>query len=232
MWIFNIRNLQKIFNFLTPIIYFLSLIGVIFVIYLIKKAPVDIDQGKYTYFMYFHVPFAWLSLIFYALMTLNSALYLSWKYAVSAIFLKIFSQIGTFFCILCLVTGSIWGKLTWGIWWAWDARMTAMFVLFLFYLIHFIVRNNVEKESSQNMILSILTIIGFINIPIIKYSVEILNSVHQTASVKIGSKNMPNSMLFPLLLNFLNFSLFSAAFAMQKFKKEIKKKKFKRKISL
>lgn len=222
----KISNIKNFFDFVWPISVIFFAILMIAGLIVVFNSPEDVRQGLWVKMLYFHVPFAWIALLSYLFLTMMSILYLSWKFTLCSVFLPIVGQIGTFFCALCLITGMIWGHFTWGVWWAWDVRMTSMLMLFLFFLTHFVVRNFIQEEPRQNQIISILTILGFINIPIIKFSVEIWTSVHQKNSLKIlGKSQMPPEMIIPLLIMFFSFCLGCAIFAMWRFNRIIKSKK-------
>lgn len=227
MKIFRIRNINQIFAVVTPILIAMCAILFSIGIYFIGwVSPADFRQGHWVKMMYFHVPAAWIALMTYLCMTICAICYLSWKFMVCGIFLRVLGKIGTFFCAACLITGIVWGKFIWGVWWAWDARLTSMLMLFLFYLTHFIVRNNVHEEPQQDFIVSVLTILGCINLPIIKFSVDLWATVHQKSSLQMfGKASMPMEMIVPLLLMFGSFVCAAAIFSIKDFNNILKKKK-------
>lgn len=227
MKIFKIRNINQIFAVAKPILIATLIFSLLTAIYFIFwVSPADFRQGHWVKMMYFHVPAAWIALMTYVCMTICAICYLSWKFVVCEIFLRVLGKIGTFFCALCLITGIVWGKFIWGVWWAWDARLTSMLMLFLFYLTHFIVRNNVPEEARQGQIISFLTIMGCINLPIIKYSVNLWATVHQKSSLSMfGKASMPMEMITPLLLMFGSFACAAAIFSIIDFNHILAKKK-------
>lgn len=227
MKIFKIRNLKEIFAVAKPILWTMCItlfsIGIYYIFWL---SPEDFRQGHWVKMMYFHVPAAWIALMTYVGMTVCAICYLSWKFVICEIFLQILGKIGTFFCAICLITGIVWGKFIWGVWWAWDARLTSMLMLFLFYLTHFIVRNSVHEEPKQHHIIATLTILGCINLPIIKYSVDLWTTAHQKSSLKMfGKASMPTEMIIPLILMFGSFVCAAAIFSIKDFDTILKKKK-------
>ncbi len=174
-------------------------------------SPADYQQGEYVRIMYVHVPSAWLALAIYALMGITSFVYLVWHNPIFDLIAKASAPIGTLFCFITLVTGSFWGKPIWGTWWVWDARLTSMLILFFFYL-GYLSLVNLSQDQSNNKAPAALAILGCINIPIVKFSVNLWNSLHQPASVfKLGGPSIHSSMLTPLMLMFIAFSLYFLA---------------------
>nr|YP_007890513.1 ABC transporter subunit C [Andalucia godoyi]AGH24007.1 ABC transporter subunit C [Andalucia godoyi] len=165
----------------------------------------DAQQGENARILYLHVPSAWMSLFLYSFMALLSLLYLIWYHPMAFLMAKLTAWIGTLFTFLTLVTGSLWGFPVWGTFWVWDARLTSVFVLFLFYLGYLVLVSSLPNPK----IPSILAIVGFLNIPIIKFSVEWWNTLHQTSSVSAMQSSIHFSMLFPLLFVFFGFLCFA-----------------------
>ena len=164
-------------------------------------APPDYQQGETSRIMYIHVPSAWLALFAYVVMTSASLGVLVWKHPLADAAQKTAASLGAAFTFVCLVTGSLWGKPMWGTYWVWDARLTSMLVLFLLYLGIIAVRQAMDDTPRGARIASIMTLVGAIDIPIIKYSVDWWNTLHQPASVfKIGGPAISGSMLWPLLV--------------------------------
>lgn len=175
------------------------------------NSPVDYQQGEYVRIMYVHVPSAWMSLGIYTLMAITSFVYLVWNNPVFDLIAKASAPIGAVFCFITLYTGSFWGKPIWGTWWVWDARLTSMLVLFFFY-IGYLVLVNLTKDQKNNKAPAALAILGLINVPIVKFSVNLWNSLHQPASVfKISGPSIHSSMLIPLMLMFIAFILYFKA---------------------
>ena len=159
--------------------------------------------------MYVHVPAAWISLGIFSFIALLSLGIFIFKNKNFVIIAKSFAPSGLVFNLIALVTGSIWGKPTWGTWWAWDARITSMLILVLFYIGFILTHKFISDENKANKISSIIAIIGLINIPIIKYSVDWWNTLHQPASIKLtGESSIHSSMLMPLLLMFFVLILY------------------------
>ena len=172
-------------------------------------APIDIQQGLSYKIIFIHVPCAWLSLLLYTLIAICSLLYLINKNIFIFLIAKNISKVGIVFTLLTLITGSLWGKPMWGTYWVWDARLTSMLILFFLYLGYILLYTSYEDKIKGMNNASILALIGFINIPIIKYCVEWWNTLHQTSSVtKLGS-SIHVSMLIPLLISFFALLTFS-----------------------
>ena len=164
-------------------------------------APPDYQQGETVRIMYIHVPAAWLAIFAYVVMTSAALGVLVWKHPLADAAQKTAAGLGAAFTFVCLVTGSLWGKPMWGTYWVWDARLTSMLVLFLLYLGLIAVRQTMDDTPRGARIASIMTIVGAIDIPIIKYSVDWWNTLHQPASVfRIGGPTISGSMLWPLLV--------------------------------
>jgi heme exporter protein C len=163
--------------------------------------PPDYQQGETVRIMYIHVPAAWLALFSYAVMTSAALGVLVWHHPLADAAQKTAASIGAVFTFVCLVTGSLWGKPMWGTYWVWDARLTSVLVLFLLYLGLIAVRQTMDDTPRGARIASIMTLVGVINIPIIKYSVDWWNTLHQPASVfRLGGPTISASMLWPLLV--------------------------------
>lgn len=208
----NLINSSYIVNFTNKYLKSIFTLLLIFLVlgcyYSFFSSPADYQQGNYVRIMYVHVPSAWLSLAIYSLMAITSFLYLIWHNPVMDLIAKSAAPIGTLFCLITLVTGSFWGKPIWGTWWVWDARLTSMLILFFFY-VGYLALVNVTKEKLNNKAPAVIAILGFINVPIVKFSVNIWNSLHQPASVfKIGGPSIHSSMLIPLILMFCCFSCY------------------------
>lgn len=172
-------------------------------------SPPDYQQGDMVRIMYVHVPASWMALGIYTFIAVCSLSNLVWKTKMSFLMAVASSPIGAVFCMISMVTGALWGKPIWGTWWVWDARLTSMFVLFLLYLSYIVVVNNGDRISRAEKPASVIALIGFINVPIIKFSVNIWYSLHQPASVlRLGSPTIDNSMLLPLVLMLISAILY------------------------
>jgi heme exporter protein C len=182
--------------------------------------------------MYVHVPSAWIGLACFSIITFLSVLNFIFKIKNFYFINKSIAPIGLLFTCLAIVTGSLWGQPTWGTWWAWDARLTSMLVLMLFYIFYILTFKLLNEEELIIKVSSVVAIIGSINLPIIKYSVEWWATLHQPASIKItGSSTIHSEMLLPLMVMLLVFLLYGALIFLMKYKTEIiriKKKNIKR----
>ena len=221
--------IEKLLNFINSIFFVLLLVALSFALIL---SPPDYLQGDSVRIMYVHVPAAWIGLASFSCIAILSILNFIFKIKNLILISKSIAPIGLMFTCIAIVTGSIWGKPTWGTFWAWDARITSMLILALFYLAIIAINKLITVENVANKISSLIAIIGLINIPIIKYSVEWWSTLHQPASIKItGSSTIHSSMLMPLLLMFFVFILYCALIFLMKYKTEIiriKKKNLKR----
>jgi heme exporter protein C len=171
-------------------------------------APPDYQQGETVRIMFIHVPAAWMALFVYTVMALASAVALIWKHPLADVAAKTAAPIGACFTFLALVTGSLWGKPMWGAWWVWDARLTSMLVLLLLYLGYMALWQTVEEPVRAGRVAAILALVGFVNVPIIKFSVEWWNSLHQPASVfRMDGPTIHPSILTPLLVMALAYTV-------------------------
>ena len=207
-----------IFRPLVIITLFTLIVGLLFVYF----SPLDYQQGLTVKIMYIHVPSAWLALLTYAIMTIYSIIGLAFKIPFSFIINKAITPIGTVFTLLCLISGSMWGKPMWGTWWVWDARLTSVAILFIVYLVIIFLNQTFENRDVREKTIAIFILIGSINLPIIKFSVDWWNTLHQPASVsKLSSPSIDISMLQPLLIMTLAFSLIGIIIAILRIKAEI-----------
>ena len=185
-------------------------------------SPEDYKQSDAVRIMYVHVPAAWISLGIFSSITLLSICGFVFRNKNFFLISKSLAPSGFVFNIIALVTGSIWGKPTWGTWWAWDARITSMLILALFYAMYLIIWRIYDKEEKVYKISTFITILGIINVPIIKYSVDWWNTLHQPASINILSKSsIHSSMLYPLLIMTAAFALFSLLIFLMKYNTEL-----------
>ena len=185
-------------------------------------SPEDYKQSHSVRIMYVHVPAAWISLGIFSAITFLSLIGYIFKIRNFFLISKSLAPSGLVFNIIALVTGSIWGKPTWGTWWAWDARITSMLILVLFYIMYLIAWRIYENNNKAFKITTIITILGIVNVPIIKYSVDWWNTLHQPASINILSKSSIHiSMLFPLLIMTAAFALFSLLIFLMKYNTEL-----------
>ena len=185
-------------------------------------SPEDYKQSHSVRIMYVHVPAAWISLGIFSAITFLSIVGYIFKLRNFFLIAKSLAPSGLVFNIIALITGSIWGKPTWGTWWAWDARITSMLILVLFYIMYLVAWRIFEDKDKVFKVTTIITILGIINVPIIKYSVDWWNTLHQPASINILSKSSIHiSMLFPLLTMTAAFALFSLLIFLMKYNTEL-----------
>ena len=223
---FNFFKISKIFLITSKAPkYVFGLFMIVISIGLIEAliiSPEDYKQGDSVRIMYVHVPAAWISLGIFSSMTLLSVIGYIFKIKNFFLIAKSLAPSGFVFNIIALVTGSIWGKPTWGTWWAWDARITSMLILALFYLMYLIAWRIYEDKEQVLKITTLLAVLGIINVPITKYSVDWWNTLHQPASINILSKSsIHSSMLFPLLIMTAAFALFSILIFLMKYNTEL-----------
>ncbi|MFK0277938.1 heme ABC transporter permease [Ensifer sp. NPDC090286] len=168
----------------------------------------DYQQGETVRIMYVHVPAAWLSMMCYSVMALAALGTLVWRHPLADVSSRAAAPIGACFTFLALVTGSLWGKPMWGTWWVWDARLTSVFVLFLMYLGLMALNRAIDDPARSSKVSAILVLVGFVNIPIIKFSVEWWNTLHQPASVmRLDGPTIDPEFLRPLVVMAIAFTL-------------------------
>ena len=219
--IFKINsNLQKIVFFCFIIVLSVGLVEALFL------SPEDYLQKDSVRIMYVHVPSAWISLGIFSLIAILSVSVFLFKNKNLILISKSLAPSGMLFTLIALVTGSIWGKPTWGTWWAWDARITSMLILFILYVLYILTFRIFEDQDKSNKISSIIAIFGVINIPIIKFSVDWWNTLHQPASISLTEKStIHSSMLIPLIIMTAAFALFSSLIFLMKYNTELIKVK-------
>ena len=211
--------IEKLINFINSIFFVLLLVALSFALIF---SPPDYLQGDSVRIMYVHVPAAWIGLASFTAIAFLSIINFIFKIKNLTLIAKSIAPIGLLFTCVAIVTGSIWGQPTWGTFWAWDARITSMVILAIFYLLFILTHKFLLEESKANNVSSLIAIVGLINIPIVKYSVEWWATLHQPASIKIsGTSSIHSSMLMPLLLMFLVFILYCALIFLMKYKTEI-----------
>ena len=211
--------IEKIIKFINSIFFVLLLTALSFALIL---SPPDYLQGDSVRIMYVHVPAAWIGLASFTCIALLSILNFIFKIKNFTLITKSIAPIGLMFTCVAIVTGSIWGQPTWGTFWVWDARITSMVILSLFYIVFIVTHKLVSDNEKANKISSLVAAVGLINIPIIKFSVDWWATLHQPASIKIsGSSTIHTSMLVPLLLMFFVLILYCALIFLMKYKTEI-----------
>jgi heme exporter protein C len=177
-------------------------------LYLSFTTTGDYQQGETVRIMYVHVPAAWLSMMCYSVMALSALGTLVWRHPLADVSAKAAAPIGACFTLVALITGSLWGKPMWGTWWVWDARLTSVFVLFLMYLGLIALGRAMDDPTRAAKVSAVLILVGFVNIPIIKFSVEWWNTLHQPASViRMDGPTIDPEFLWPLIVMAVAFTL-------------------------
>ena len=218
----NPNKFNKFADIIFKPLVIITLLTLIAGLILVYFSPIDYQQGLTVKIMYIHVPSAWLALLTYAVMTIYSILGLAFKIPFSFIINKAIAPIGAVFTILCLLSGSMWGKPMWGTWWVWDARLTSVAILLIIYLLIIFLNQTFENREVREKTIAIFILIGSINLPIIKFSVDWWNTLHQPASVsKLSSPSIDLSMLQPLLVMTIAFSMIGIIIAILRIKAEI-----------
>lgn len=185
-------------------------------------SPPDYQQGETVRIMYIHVPAAWMALLVYTTMAIAALVGLVWKHIVAELYAKAVAPVGAAFTFICLVTGSLWGKPMWGAWWVWDARLTSVLILFFLYIGYIALVDAFDDEQRGLNAGAGLLLVGFVNIPIIKFSVDWFNTLHQPASImRLGAPTIDGAMLVPLLLMAAGFHALFIALACLRLKTEI-----------
>ena len=177
-------------------------------LYLAFTTEGDYQQGDTVRIMYIHVPAAWLSMMCYSVMALSAIGTLVWRHPLADVSHKAAAPLGAAFTLIALITGSLWGKPMWGTWWVWDARLTSVFILFLMYLGIIALNRAMDDPSKAARVSSVLILVGFVNIPIIKFSVDWWNTLHQPASViRMDGPTIDGEFLRPLLVMAVAYTL-------------------------
>ena len=219
-------------KFITELTIVMILIVIIGLIYALFISPPDYIQGDSVRIMYVHVPSSFIALGCFGFIGIASILNLVFKIKFMSLMAKSLAPVGCIFSLVSIVTGSLWGKPTWGVWWVWDARLSSMGILLLFYLAYiFIWRfvNNFEKASN---ISSVIGIIGLFNLPVIKYSVDWWNTLHQPSSITLTSApTIHYTMLIPLIIMLLGMIVYSLIIFLMRYKTEVMKFKLDKKKS-
>lgn len=192
-------------------------------------APPDYQQGESVKIMYLHVPAAWLSLFIYTVMSAAALGTLVWRHPLADAAQKAAAPLGAVFTFVCLATGSLWGKPMWGTWWVWDARLTSVLVLFLIYLGLVALWEALEEPGRAARAAALMTLVGAVNLPIIKFSVDWWNTLHQPASVfRLGGPAIATSMLLPLIVMTLAATSLFATLHMMAIRNEILRRRLRR----
>ncbi len=189
-------------------------------------APPDHQQGESVRIIFVHVPAAWMALFVYSFMAALSAAALIWKHPLADLLAKAAAPIGASFTFVALVTGSLWGQPMWGTWWVWDARLTSMLILFFLYLGYIALWQSFDDPVRAARAAAVLALVGFVNVPIIKFSVEWWNTLHQPASVmRVGGPAIHPSILIPLLIMGLGFMAYFLSLLILRTRSEIAARK-------
>ena len=209
----NLRLTNKQINIIekaNPFLIVSTIVAFTFGLYFsLLQSPPDYIQGDSMRIMYIHVPSAWFALMAYTILAGSSVLWFITRNPIFSIIARSIAQIGMIFTLISLVTGSIWGKPTWGVWWVWDARLTSMLLLFFLYLAYIFLWQSITNKDLASKISAALAIVGFVNIPIIKFSVHWWNTLHQPATIsKLSSPSIDISMMVPLFIMTLATFLF------------------------
>jgi heme exporter protein C len=189
-------------------------------------APADYQQGDSVRIMFVHVPAAWMALFCYTFLAGASAVGLIWKHPLADLAAKSAAPIGALFTFAALLTGSLWGKPMWGAWWVWDARLTSVLILFFLYLGYMALWQAIEDPAKAAKAAAILALVGFVNVPIIKFSVEWWNTLHQSASViRLDGPSIDASMLWPLIIMALGFKAYFVSVLLLRIRTELNQRR-------
>lgn len=201
--------MYRLAGILSPVFGIICLTSLVIGLYLgLWVAPADYEQGESYRIIYIHVPAAWMSMFVYVVMAASSAIFLIWRLKIADVAAMASAPIGAAFTAVALLTGSFWGKPMWGTWWIWDARLTSELLLLFLYLGYMALRGAMETAQSAARAAGILAVVGVVNIPIIHFSVEWWNTLHQPATItKLDKPSMHISMLKPLLIMVLSFQM-------------------------
>jgi len=223
----NPQRFVRIAKVLTPWLLGATALSIVVGLYLgLFVAPPDYQQGDAARIMYVHVPAAWMSLFVYASMAVASAVAFIWKHPLADVAAKASAPIGAVFTALALITGSLWGQPMWGTWWVWDARLTSVLILFFLYLGYIVLWNVIEEPTRAARAARILALVGAINVPIIKFSVDWWNTLHQGASVfRMDGPTITSPMLWPLLVMALGYNLFYVTFLLIRMRMEVSQRR-------
>ena len=204
-----------------------ALVAILLALYFgIFDSPADYQQGETVRIMYVHVPAAWMALFAYTVMALASGSFLIWKHPLADLSAQAVAPIGAGFTAIALVTGALWGQPMWGTWWVWDARLTSVLILFFLYLGYMALVNGFDDPERGSRMGAILALVGFVNVPIIKFSVNWWNTLHQPASIsRLDAPAIDISMLIPLLLMAIGFKLFFISILILRIKIHLLKKR-------
>tara|TARA_Y100001949_G_scaffold86614_1_gene73270 strand:+ start:453 stop:1160 length:708 start_codon:yes stop_codon:yes gene_type:complete len=218
---------NKLINTLLIVMILIVLVGLVYALFI---SPPDYIQGDSVRIMYVHVPSSFIALGCFGFIGIASILNLIFRIKFVSLMAKSLAPVGCIFSLISIVTGSLWGKPTWGIWWVWDARLTSMAILLLFYLAYIFTWKFVNNYEKANKISSVIGIIGLFNLPVIKYSVDWWSTLHQPSSISLTSApSIHYTMLIPLIIMFLGMVIYSLIIFLMKYKTELMRLKLDRK---
>ena len=218
---------NKLINGLLFVMILIVLVGLVYALFI---SPPDYIQGDSVRIMYVHVPSSFIALGCFGFIGIASILNLIFKIKFVSLMAKSLAPIGCIFSLISIVTGSLWGKPTWGVWWVWDARLTSMAILFLFYLAYIFSWQFVNNYEKANKITSVIGIIGLFNLPVIRYSVDWWNTLHQSSSITLTAvPTIHYTMLVPLIIMFLGMVIYSLIIFLMRYKTELMKLKLDKK---
>jgi len=224
----KILSLNK--NFFTVLIVIMISVIIVGLINALITSPPDAVQGNSVRIMYVHVPSSFIAIGCFGFIGIASIATLIFKIKILPLMAKSIAPVGSVFCLISIVTGSLWGKPTWGIFWVWDARLTSMLILLIFYLAYIAIWKFIENYEKANKTASIVAIIGSLNLPVIKYSVDWWNTLHQPSSITLTSApTIHYTMLVPLIIMLVGMIIYSLVIFLMKYKTEIIKFKIDRK---
>ena len=218
---------NKVIARLIIVMIFVVIIGLI---YALLISPPDHIQGDSVRIMYVHVPSSFIALGCFAFIGIASVFNLIFKVKFISLMAKSLAPVGSIFTLVSIITGSMWGKPTWGVWWAWDARLTSMVILLCFYVAYILTWKLIDSFEKANKISSIIGIVGLLNLPVIKYSVDWWSTLHQTSSITLTSApTIHYTMLVPLIIMLVGMVIYSMIIFLMKYKTEIMKFKLDKK---
>ena len=218
---------NKLINGLLFLMVLVVFVGLVYALFI---SPPDYIQGDSVRIMYVHVPSSFIALGCFGFIGIASILNLIFKIKFVPLMAKSLAPVGCIFTLISIVTGSLWGKPTWGIWWAWDARLTSMTILFLFYLLYIFTWKFLNNFDRANKISSVIGIIGLLNLPVIKYSVDWWNTLHQQSSITLTSTpTIHYTMLIPLIIMLVGMMIYSSVIFLMRYKTEVIKFKLDKK---
>ena len=218
---------NNIINHLVILLIIVCLIGFIFALII---SPPDYIQGESVRIMYVHVPSSFIALVSFGLLSTGAIFNLIFKIKFISFMARSLAPIGFMFTLISIVTGSLWGKPTWGVWWVWDARLTSMLILLFFYLAYILSWKFIKNYEKANKVTSIIAILGLFNLPVIKYSVVWWNTLHQPSSIKLlSAPTIHYSMLLPLIIMLLGMMIYTFIVFLMRYKIEVMKFKLEKK---